>query len=161
MEGFKKVRSTTDDLDRVIEKDDSNSSITTDHDSSNKSRLDCIARVVDTTKFQIGVVCAVALDGFLVVGGLLAAGDSHANASAALHYISVGVLSTFVIEVVFRIVGLQREFLHRKAEIFDAVVVATTFILALVFVNDESIRSSVGLLILLRLWRVAKILNGY
>lgn len=164
MEGFKKVRPATDDLDRVIEKDDSNSSVTTDHDGDttggSKSRLDCVARVISTNKFQIGVVCAVALDGFLVVGGLLAAGDGHLQAAAALHYISVGVLSTFVIEVLLRVLGLRREFLHRRAEMFDAVVVAVTFALALAFAQDEGVRSSAGLLILLRLWRVAKILNG-
>jgi hypothetical protein len=164
MEGFKKVRPASDDLDRVIEKDDSNSSVTTDHDgdatSGSKSHLDSIARVIDTNKFQIGVVCAVALDGFLVVGGLLAAGDGYASAAAALHYISVGVLSTFVIEVLLRVVGLRKEILHRRAEMFDAVVVAVTFALALAFARDESVRSSAGLLVLLRMWRVAKILNG-
>jgi len=164
MEGFKKVRPASDDLDRVIEKDDSNSSVTTDHDGEatggSKSRLDAVARVIDTNKFQIGVVCAVALDGFLVVGGLLAAGDGYASAAAALHYISVGVLSTFVIEVLLRILGLRKEILHRRAELFDAAVVAVTFALAVAFARDEGVRSSAGLIVLLRLWRVAKILNG-
>ena len=32
MDGFKKVRPASEDLDRVIEKDDSNSSVTTDQD---------------------------------------------------------------------------------------------------------------------------------
>jgi hypothetical protein len=164
MDGFKKVRPAADDLDRVIEKDDSNSSVTTDHDGdtsgTSKSRFDCLARIIDTNKFQIGVVCAVALDGFLVVSGLLAAGDGHVTAASALHYISVGVLSTFVIEVLLRVIGLRREFLHRRAELFDAVVVAVTFALAVAFAQDEGVRSSAGLLVLLRLWRVAKILNG-
>jgi len=164
MDGFKKVRPTGEDLDRVIEKDDSNSSITTDHDTdangSPRSCLDKTARIIDTNKFQICVVCAVALNGFLVVGGLLAAGDGYALAAAALHYASIGILTVFVIEVLVRIVALRREFFRRRAELFDVIVVGVTFALAIAFAREENIRSSAGLLVLLRLWRVAKILNG-
>ena len=164
MEGFKKVRPSAEDLNRVIEKDDSNSSVTTDRDGvgnrSQRSCLDQIARVIDTNKFQISVVCAVALDGFLVVAGLLAAGDGLAAAAQALHYTTIGMLCMFVVEVVVRVLALRRQFYRRRMELFDAVIVASTFTLAIVFSKDESVRSSAGLLILLRLWRVAKILNG-
>ena len=164
MEGFKKVRPSAEDLNRVIEKDDSNSSVTTDRDGigirSKRSCLDQMGRVVDTNKFQISVVCAVALDGFLVVAGLLAAGDGLATAAQALHYTTIGMLCVFVVEVCVRVLALRRQFYHRRMELFDAVIVAATFALAIVFAKDESVRSSVGLLILLRLWRVAKILNG-
>jgi len=164
MEGFKKVRTGAEDLNRVIEKDDSNSSVTTDHDGvgirSQRSCLDRMARVIDTNKFQISVVCAVALDGFLVVGGLLAAGDGLATAALALHYTTVGMLCVFIIEVCARVLALRRQFYRRRMELFDALTVAVTFALSVVFAKDENVRSSAGLLILLRLWRVAKILNG-
>jgi len=164
MEGFKKVRPSAEDLNRVIEKDDSNSSVTTDHDGvgirSRRSCLDRMARVIDTNKFQISVVCAVALDGFLVVGGLLAAGDGLSAAAQALHYTTIGMLCVFVIEVCTRMLALRRQFYRRRMELFDAVIVAVTFALAIVFANDEGVRSCTGLLILLRLWRVARILNG-
>jgi len=55
---------------------------------------------------------------------------------------------------------MRRQFYRRRMELFDALTVAVTFALAIVFAKDESVRSSAGLLILLRLWRVAKILNG-
>jgi len=164
MEGFKKVRASAEDLNRVIEKDDSNSSVTTDRDGigirSRRSCLDRMGRVIDTNKFQINVVCAVALDGFLVVGGLLAAGDGLATAAQALHYTTIGMLCMFVIEVCVRVLALRRQFYRRRMELFDAVIVVVTFALAIVFAKDDSVRSSAGLLILLRLWRVAKILNG-
>ena len=162
MEGFKKVRSTGggDDVDRVIEKDDSNSSVTTDNDDMSKSRLDRLARTIETTKFQIIVVCAVVFDGFVVVVGLLAAGDGHTMAAVALHYVSVGILATFIVEVTLRLVGLRRKVLCHKMEIFDSLVTVVAFVLGVVFAKDEGIRSSVGLIILLRLWRVAQILNG-
>jgi len=164
MEGFKKVRPSAEDLNRVIEKDDSNSSVTTDRDGmgirSHRSCLDQMGRVIDTNKFQISVVCAVALDGFLVVAGLLAAGDGLVNAAQALHYTTIGMLCVFVIEVALRVLALRRQFYRRHMELFDAVIVVSTFTLAIVFARDDSVRSSAGLLILLRLWRVAKILNG-
>lgn len=164
MEGFKKVRPSAEDLNRVIEKDDSNSSVTTDREGigirSQRSCLDQMGRVVDTNKFQISVVCAVALDGFVVVAGLLAAGDGLATAAQALHYTTIGMLCVFVAEVGIRVLALRRQFYRRRTELFDAVIVVVTFVLAIVFAKDESVRSSAGLLILLRLWRVAKILNG-
>jgi len=164
MEGFKKVRPSAEDLNRVIEKDDSNSSVTTDRDGigirSQRSRLDRMGRVIDTNKFQISVVCAVALDGFLVVGGLLAAGDGLTTVAQALHYTTMGMLCVFVGEVCARVLALRRQFYRRRMELFDVLTVAVTFALAVVFAKDESVRSSAGLLILLRLWRVAKILNG-
>jgi len=164
MEGFKKVRPSAEDLNRVIEKDDSNSSVTTDRDGvgsrSQRSCLDQVGRIIDTNKFQISVVCAVALDGFLVVAGLLAAGDGLATAAQALHYTTIGMLCVFVVEVGVRVLALRRQFYRRRMELFDAVIVTLTFTLAIVFSRDESVRFSAGLLILLRLWRVAKILNG-
>jgi len=164
MEGFKKVRPSAEDLNRVVEKDDSNSSVTTDRDGvgirSQRSCLDRIGRVIDTNKFQISVVCAVALDGFLVVAGLLAAGDGLVTAAQALHYTTIGMLCMFVIEVLLRILALRRQFYRRRMELFDAAIVVSAFTLAIVFARDDSVRSSAGLLILLRLWRVAKILNG-
>jgi len=164
MEGFKKVRPSAEDLNRVIEKDDSNSSVTTDRDGvgvrSQRSCLDQMGRIVDTNKFQISVVCAVALNGLLVVAGLLAAGDGLATAAQALHYTTMGMLCVFVAEVGVRVLALRRQFYRRRMELFDAIIVVVTFALAIVFAKDESVRSSAGLLILLRLWRVAKILNG-
>lgn len=160
MEGFKKVRSSGDDLDRVVEKDDSNSSVTTDNDDATRSHLDRLSRLIDTTKFQIIVVCAVALDGFIVVVGLLVAGDGHTTAAVALHYVSVGMLATFILEIVLRLAGLRRNIRYHKMEIFDSLVTVVAFVLGIVFARNEGIRSSVGLIILLRLWRVAQILNG-
>jgi len=164
MEGFKKVRPSAEDLNRVVEKDDSNSSVTTDRDGvgirSQRSCLDRMGRVIDTNKFQISVVCAVALDGFLVVAGLLAAGDGLVTAAQALHYTTIGMLCMFVTEVLLRILALRRQFYRRRMELFDAAIVVSAFTLAIVFARDDSVRSSAGLLILLRLWRVAKILNG-
>ena len=45
-------------------------------------------------------------------------------------------------------------------EVFDALVVITSFALDIVYANKEGATSGLGLLIILRLWRVVRILNG-
>lgn len=53
-----------------------------------------------------------------------------------------------------------REFFHHKFEVLDGVVVVISFILDIVLIFWEHEFEAVGLLILLRLWRVARIING-
>ena len=45
-------------------------------------------------------------------------------------------------------------------QLFDALIVIVSFVLDIVFRNREDAASGVGLLVILRLWRVARILNG-
>ena len=45
-------------------------------------------------------------------------------------------------------------------QLFDALIVIVSFSLDIVFRNREDAASGVGLLVILRLWRVARILNG-
>lgn len=72
MEGFKKLG---DDLERVIEKDDSNSSVTTETEEASKvAPPTCrsqLQHLLHTNKFQIGVVCLVIVDCLLVIAELL------------------------------------------------------------------------------------------
>ena len=72
MEGFKKLG---DDLERVIEKDDSNSSVTTEtEDASKATPVTCrsqLQHLLHTNKFQIGIVCLVIVDCLLVISELL------------------------------------------------------------------------------------------
>ena len=72
MEGFKKLG---DDLERVIEKDDSNSSVTTEtEDAAKVAPPTCrskLQHLLHTNKFQIGVICLVIFDCLLVIAELL------------------------------------------------------------------------------------------
>lgn len=52
------------------------------------------------------------------------------------------------------------EFFHHKFEILDAIVVVVSFVLDLVLLFKNHHFEALGLLILLRLWRVARIING-
>jgi hypothetical protein len=43
---------------------------------------------------------------------------------------------------------------------FDAIIVIVSFVLDIVFRNNDGPESGAGLLVVLRLWRVTRILNG-
>lgn len=76
------------------------------------------------------------------------------------HCMSIAILAFFMIEVFFKIFVFRLEFFHHKFEILDSVVVVVSFVLDIVLLFREHEFEALGLLILLRLWRVARIING-
>lgn len=64
-----------------------------------------------------------------------------------------------MMEIFFKIYAFRSEFLHHKFEILDAIVVVVSFILDIVLLFREHEFEALGLLILLRLWRVARIFH--
>ncbi len=168
MDGFHKLQ---DDLEKVIEKDDSGSSVTTDSDEATRSEprtfREKVKHILHTNKFQIVVICLVILDCFLVIIELLLdlrvfELPDHENhvAPKILHYMSVAILSVFVIEIMVKLYALRLEFFKHKLELFDALVVIVSFVLDIVYRNSEGATNGIGLLIVLRLWRVTRVLNG-
>ncbi|KAK2185905.1 hypothetical protein NP493_217g01003 [Ridgeia piscesae] len=167
MEGFKKVH-TGDDLERVIEKDDSNSSVT-ESDEGKKPPRTCreqITYIINTNKFQIGIVCFVIFACLLVICELLIdlhvfeVQDMNLAVPQVLRYMTISVLSLFVLEISIKLGVMRLDLFRHKMEVFDALIVVVTFALEIAFANHEGLMSGVGLLIVLRLWRVTKILNG-
>lgn len=73
---------------------------------------------------------------------------------------SFAILVFFMLEISFKIFVFRMEFFHHKFEILDAIVVVLSFILDLVLLFKKHQFEALGLLILLRLWRVARIING-
>lgn len=73
---------------------------------------------------------------------------------------SIAILTFFMMEIFFKIFVFRLEFFHHKFEILDAIVVVVSFILDVVLLFREHEFEALGLLILLRLWRVARIING-
>ena len=65
-----------------------------------------------------------------------------------------------MVELVGKLYAYRLEFFQHKFEVFDGVVVVVSFVLDIVFVANEDVLDGVGFLILLRLWRVARIING-
>lgn len=167
MEGFHKIY---DDLEKVIDKEDTNSSITSDSDDTKtdlKTFREKVEYVFNTSKFQIVIVCLVILDCLFVIAELLIDMNivklpNHETniAPKVFHYCSLSVLSLFLIEIIVRIYALRLKFFKHKLEMFDAIIVIVSFVLDIVFRNNDGPESGVGLLVVLRLWRVTRILNG-
>ena len=168
VEGFKKTKS-TEETERVIEKDDSTSSVTTDCEDGKPYALTWsqhLAHIVDTIKFQIVVVSLVLFNGLIVILGLFVQaniiellGQAKSSIPHVFHCISIGLLVLFVIELSLKIFSLKLEFFKSKMEVFDGVVIVATFSLDVATSRYEGPQPSVGLMILLRLWRIGKILN--
>ena len=165
MDGFHKLQ---DDLEKVIEKDGS-SSVTDDDDESKHEQTvrECVSHAIHTNKFQICIIILVILDCLLVVVELLLdlrvfELPDHENhiAPKILHYCSIAILSIFMVEIIVRIYVLRLDFFKNKLEMFDSVVVIISFVLDIVYRDQEGAANGIGLLIVLRLWRVTRILNG-
>ncbi|XP_067664632.1 voltage-gated hydrogen channel 1-like [Haliotis asinina] len=81
----------------------------------------------------------------------------------SLHYASLTILAIFVVEVVCKIIAEGTHLLKHKAEVFDAIIVLVSFSMdiAFSFVSVTSAaRDAAGLMVLLRLWRITRIING-
>lgn len=65
-----------------------------------------------------------------------------------------------MVELAGKLFAYQLEFFQHKFEVFDGLVVLVSFVLDIVFIFHEDAFDGMGLLILLRLWRVARIING-
>ncbi|KAM4809069.1 voltage-gated hydrogen channel 1 [Rhinophrynus dorsalis] len=116
-------------------------------------------------KFQIAIIVLVILDALFVLIEilldleLLAEKVNHIIPEI-FHYLSISVLTFFILEIAGKLYAFRLEFFHHKFEVFDAVIVVISFIIDIVYISREDIFNAVGLLILLRLWRVARIVNG-
>ncbi|XP_029475049.1 voltage-gated hydrogen channel 1 [Rhinatrema bivittatum] len=116
-------------------------------------------------KFQVTIVCLVVIDALFVLCEILLdleiiKPDKHHIAPQVFHYLSLSVLTFFVVEIFGKLYAFRLEFFHHKFEILDAVVVLISFIIDIIYIAQENLFQAVGLLILLRLWRVARIING-
>ncbi|XP_072252389.1 voltage-gated hydrogen channel 1 [Leuresthes tenuis] len=126
---------------------------------------DSLKKLYISDRFQVVVVCLVILDAFFVLAELLIDLSviklEHDHiAPEIFHYLSLALLTFFMVELSGKLFAYQMEFFHHKFEVFDGVVVVVSFLLDIVFIFHEDAFDGMGLLILLRLWRVARIVNG-
>lgn len=116
-------------------------------------------------RFQVIIICLVVLDALLVLAELLLdlkiiEPDKNYYAVKVFRYLSFAILAFFMLEIFFKIFVFRLEFFHHKFEILDAIVVVVSFVLDLILLFKNHHFEALGLLILLRLWRVARIING-
>ncbi|KAI1900706.1 hypothetical protein AGOR_G00052660 [Albula goreensis] len=124
-----------------------------------------LCRLFSHEKFQIAVVCLVILDVMFVLCELLMdlsiikADDNHI-APQVFHALSLTVLTFFILELAGKVFAYGLEFFKHKFEVLDGAVVIVSFVLDIIYISHEDAFNATGLLILLRLWRVARIING-
>jgi hypothetical protein len=81
-------------------------------------------------------------------------------AATVFHCLSMSVLCIFLIEYALKIYVYRAAFFKHCMEIFDLIVVAVSLIFESVFHHSHSLAAGTGLLVVLRLWRVTRIVNG-
>ena len=73
-------------------------------------------------------------------------------------------LITCHLQVFLKLYGQREKFFHRKIQVVDSFIVAISFALdiAVIIINDidSSILNGLSLIIILRLWRLVRIVNG-
>ncbi|XP_054568525.1 voltage-gated hydrogen channel 1 [Eptesicus fuscus] len=124
-----------------------------------------LKKLFSSHRFQVIIICLVVLDALLVLAELILdlkiiQPDKNNYAGRVFHFMSIAILTFFMVEVFFKIFVFRLEFFHHKFEILDSVVVVVSFVLDIVLLFQEHEFEALGLLILLRLWRVARIING-
>ncbi|XP_036591126.1 voltage-gated hydrogen channel 1-like [Trichosurus vulpecula] len=115
--------------------------------------------------FQIITVCLVIMDALLVLAELMLdlkiiQPDKGNYAARVFHSLSITILTFFMMEIALKLYVFHKEFFYHKFEILDVVVVIVSFALDVTILFKEHDFEALGLLILLRLWRVARIMNG-
>ncbi|KPP58779.1 voltage-gated hydrogen channel 1-like [Scleropages formosus] len=126
---------------------------------------DSLRRLFSSEKFQVLIVILVILDAIFVLIQLLLdlaiiKADHGKVAPQVFHLLSLAVLTVFVVELAGKLYAYRCEFFRHKFEVFDALVVVLSFVLDIVYISREDAFNAIELLIVLRLWRVARIING-
>ncbi|XP_058996729.1 voltage-gated hydrogen channel 1 isoform X3 [Mustela lutreola] len=124
-----------------------------------------LRKLFSSHRFQVIIICLVILDALLVLAELILdlkiiELDKNDYAAKVFHYMSFAILTFFMMEIFFKLFVFRMEFFHHKFEILDAFVVLVSFILDFILLFQKHQFEALGLLILLRLWRVARIING-
>uniref|UniRef100_A0A8D0GUM3 Voltage-gated hydrogen channel 1 n=1 Tax=Sphenodon punctatus TaxID=8508 RepID=A0A8D0GUM3_SPHPU len=156
---------TDDGMEEGGQEKPAGSDINLDLPTRPRSFRDMLKKLFSSHKFQIVVVCLVILDALLVLAELLLDlkiihPDKKEIAPKVFHYLSLSIVSLFLVELAFKLYAYRLEFFHHKFEVLDAIVVVVSFVLDVVLLFHEHEFEGLGLLILLRLWRVARIING-
>lgn len=124
-----------------------------------------LCEILHSRRAQYVIITLVVVDMIIVIAELLIdlkAVEVHheSHAPHILHYISIAILSIFMIELFVKIYAMGLTFFKHKMEIFDGIVVTVSFALDIAFSGKEGAVDGIGLIVLLRLWRVTRIVNG-
>ncbi|XP_031804431.1 voltage-gated hydrogen channel 1 [Sarcophilus harrisii] len=116
-------------------------------------------------KFQVFVVTLVLVDIIMVFMEALLdlkilEPDKKNYASKVSLLLSTAIMIIFMIEMILKLYTFCKELFYYKFEILDVVVVIICFSVRVIIILKGHFFEALQLLILLRLWRVVRIVNG-
>lgn len=121
--------------------------------------------VLEMHRFHVIVITLVVLDVVIVTLQLLidhdiikVPHDKKHSIEHGLHTTSIAILALFVAELFLKLAVFRLEFFKKYFEVFDGVVVIVSFVLDVLPASVHT--SAAELVIIARLWRVARIING-
>ena len=83
------------------------------------------------------------------------------NPAEVLHIMSILILSTFLVEIAIKLIAFRMKYFTHKFEVFDGMVVVISWTLDVAsIIREEGFAQVATLIIILRLWRVVRIVNG-
>uniref|UniRef100_A0A5S6QFV3 Hydrogen voltage-gated channel 1 n=1 Tax=Trichuris muris TaxID=70415 RepID=A0A5S6QFV3_TRIMR len=160
----------------VLAEGDTSSSAATDSDvngfvpkrfSTARNIRSTVVLALLCIKFQVVIVALVIFDCICIFSEvliqlkLLSFGEAGRVAACVLHYISIAVLSGFMLEMAVKLAVMGRLLLREhRMDLFDLFVIAVTFGFSVAFGGCGQGSDGVGLLIILRLWRISLIMNN-
>ncbi|KAJ7470663.1 hypothetical protein FB451DRAFT_1254445 [Mycena latifolia] len=148
---------------------------TVDQPSSSPSRRERTAQFLESPFLHKFVILLITIDASCVLADLAYA-FLHENCTppagpgaplwlSVLSHISLGITAFFLVEIPLTLWALGWRFYnplgnvpHAALHLFDAFIIVTTFVLEVVLKGRE--QELAGLLIILRLWRLVKLVGG-
>ncbi|XP_074061753.1 voltage-gated hydrogen channel 1-like isoform X2 [Macrotis lagotis] len=114
---------------------------------------------------EVAIVCLVIFDALLVLTELMLdlkiiQPDKENFVAKVFYYLSTTILTFFLVEIALKLYVFHKEFLSHKFEILDVVVVFVSLALDITIMFQVHNFKVLRLVILFRLWRVARIMNG-
>ena len=82
------------------------------------------------------------------------------NPALVLHYFSLSILCIFMIEVLLKLIAFRMKYFTHKFEVFDGAIVVISWILDIASLREEEAFQAAQFIIILRLWRVVRVVNG-
>ncbi|XP_065672402.1 voltage-gated hydrogen channel 1 isoform X2 [Hydra vulgaris] len=139
------------------------------NNKSDVNKTACIRQklgfVIHHHNFQIIICLLVLLDIAIVVTEIMLESvnnnENHKveKAEKILHYVSLSILTLFMLELVIKIFAMGIEFFKQKFEIFDGLVITISFFLD-IFLSSGGLKFGVEFLIILRLWRITRVISA-
>ncbi|ELU05377.1 hypothetical protein CAPTEDRAFT_220321, partial [Capitella teleta] len=80
-----------------------------------------------------------------------------------LHFASIAILAFLVLEDFVKIAAMGKDFFRHKVDVLDAIIIVSSLIMDIVFLNGvtgEEGQKAVAILVILLLWRIARVTDG-